>query len=62
VREFGDLRTARAWHQALVEAGIDAALTADWPLDRFGQGEIWLSVRPADWSEAELLHSNRDID
>ena len=40
VRDFGDVRTARAWHQALVEAGIEAALTADWPLDRFGHGDI----------------------
>ena len=45
VREFGDLRTARAWHQALVEAGIEAALTADWPVDRFGHGEIGSASR-----------------
>ena len=56
------MRTARAWHQALVEAGIEAALTADWPIDRFGHGEIWLCVRPEDWSEAELLLSNLDLD
>jgi hypothetical protein len=62
VREFGDLRTARAWHQALTEAGIDAALTADWPVDRYGRGEIWLCVQPEDWSEAELLLSNLDPD
>lgn len=62
VREFGDVRTARAWHQALAEAGIEAALTADWPLDRFGHGAIWLSVRPEDWSEAELLLANLDLD
>jgi hypothetical protein len=62
VRDFGDLRTARAWHQALVEAGIEAALTADWPLDRFGRGEIYLQVPPEHWSEAELLLSNLDLD
>ena len=45
VRDFGDVRTARAWHQALVEAGIEAVLTADWPLDRFGRGDIALRVR-----------------
>ena len=61
VREFVDLRTARAWHQALTEAGIEAALTSDWPLDRFGHGEIWLCVRPEDWSEAELLLANLDL-
>jgi hypothetical protein len=62
VRDFADVRTARAWHQALEEAGIDAALTADWPLDRFGHGDIALRV-PADaWSEAELLLSNLDVE
>lgn len=60
VRDFADLRTARAWHQALEEAGIEAVLTADWPLDRFGHGDIALRVRPDDWSEAELLLSNLD--
>ena len=60
VRDFGDVRTARAWHQALVEAGIEAALTSDWPLDRFGRGDIALRVRGEDWSEAELLLSNLD--
>jgi DNA helicase HerA-like ATPase len=62
VREFSDVRTARAWHQALIEAGIEAALTADWPLDRFGRGEIYLQVPPESWSEAELLLSNIDLD
>jgi hypothetical protein len=62
VRDFGDLRTARAWHQALIEASITAVLTADWPLDRFGRGDIALRVRAEDWSEAELLLSNLDTD
>ena len=62
VRDFADLKTARAWHQALIEADITAALTADWPLDRFGHGDIALRV-PADrWSEAELHLSNLDTD
>jgi hypothetical protein len=61
VRDFGDLRTARAWHQALVETGIEAALTADWPLDRFGHGDISLRVPPESWGEAEMHLSNLDI-
>ena len=61
VRDFGDVRTARAWHQALVEAGIEAALTADWPLDRFGHGEISLCVPGDRWSEAEMHLSNLDV-
>ena len=62
VRDFGDVRTARAWHQALIEAGIGAVLTTDWPLDRFGRGDIALRVLPEDWSEAELRLSNLDIE
>jgi len=60
VRDFADLRTARAWHQALEEAAIESVLTADWPVDRYGRGDISLRVRGEDWSEAELLLSNLD--
>ncbi len=60
VRDFGDVRTARAWHQSLSEAGFEAALTADWPLDRFGHGDIALRVPPEQWSEAEWHLSNLD--
>lgn len=60
VRDFAELGTARAWHQTLAEAGIEAVLTADWPLDRFNRGDIALRVRGEDWSEAELLLSNID--
>src|SRR5690349_17180585 len=61
VRTFGDRPTARAWHQALVEVGIEAVLTADWPLDRFGHGEISLCVPADSWSEAEMHLSNLDV-
>ena len=61
VREFGEVATARAWHQALVEAGIEAALTADWAPDRFGHGEIFLCVPGDRWSEAEMHLSNLDV-
>ena len=60
VRDFAELRTARAWHQALVDAGIEDVLTADWPLDRFGRGDIALRVPPDRWSEAEMHLSNLD--
>ena len=62
VRDFVDVRTARAWRQGLEEGGIEGVLTADWPLDRFGRGDIALRVQPEDWSEAELLLSNLDLD
>jgi hypothetical protein len=61
VRDYVDMKTARAWHQALEDAGIEAVLTADWPLDRFGRGDIALRVQGDDWSEAELLLSNLDL-
>ena len=53
VRDFRDVSTARAWHQALGEAGIQSVLTSDWPLDRFGRGDIALRVQPGRWSDAE---------
>jgi len=57
VRQFEDLVTARAWRQHLQEAGIEAVLTSDWPLDRYGHGDIMLCVPPGNWSEAEELLS-----
>jgi hypothetical protein len=57
VRDFSDLDTARAFRQALEEAGIESVLTSDWPLDRTGRGDIALRVPPGSWSEAEELLS-----
>ena len=62
VRDFADVRTARAWHQALEDARIEAVLTVDWPLDRFGHGDIALRVPGDRWSEAEMHLSNLDTD
>jgi hypothetical protein len=55
VRDFGELETARAFQQSLAERGVEAVLTADWPLDSFGRGDIALRVPPGRWSEAEEL-------
>jgi hypothetical protein len=55
VREFVDLDSARAWHQQLSDAGVEAVLTADHEPDRFGHGDIYLQVPPGRWSEAEEL-------
>jgi hypothetical protein len=60
VREFSDAATARAWLEHLATAGFDAAITADWPLDKFGRGDIALRVPPGQWSDAEALLSNLD--
>ena len=57
VRDFEDLSTARAFRQHVTEAGIEAVLTSDWPLDRFGRADIALRVPPGSWSDAEELLS-----
>ncbi len=62
VHSFEDLTTAGAWRQHLDEAGIPAVLTTDWPLDRFGRGDITLRVAPGRWSDAEELLSGLDLD
>jgi hypothetical protein len=62
VHDFEDLVTARAWCRHLDEAGIEAVITADWPLDRFDRGDIALRV-PADrWSEADEFLSGLDLE
>lgn len=55
LRDFDELETARAFRQSLAERGMDSALTADWPLDGYGRGDIALRVPPGRWSDAEEL-------
>jgi hypothetical protein len=62
VRDFEDLETARAWSQHLLDAGLEAVLTSDWPLDRFRRGDIALRVPPGSWSEAEEFLSGLEED
>jgi hypothetical protein len=62
VRDFEDVETARAWGQHLEEAGFDIALTSDWPLDRFGRGDISLRVPSGSWSDADALLDNLGVD
>jgi hypothetical protein len=62
VRDFDELETARAFRQSIEEGGIDAVLTADWPLDQFGRGDIALRVPPGRWSEAEELLGAADFE
>lgn len=62
VREFEDVEAARSWRQHLEEVGIEAVITSDHGLDRFGRGEIYLQVPEARWSEAEEFLSNLDLD
>lgn len=60
VRDFEELETARAWRQSLTDRGMQAVLTADWPLDEWGRGDIALRVPPGQWSEAEDLLAPAD--
>ena len=52
VRDFDDLETARAWRQQLTDAGHEAVITSDHPLNEYGRGDIALRVPPGKWSEA----------
>ena len=55
VRDFEELETARAWRQQLTDAGLDAVITSDHPVDEFGRGDIALRVPPGRWSDANEL-------
>jgi hypothetical protein len=55
VQDFGELETARAWRQMLSERGLESVLTADWPLDEFGRGDVALRVPTGRGLEAEDL-------
>jgi hypothetical protein len=55
VKDFDDLETGRAWRQQLTDAGVEATLTADYPPNQFGRGDIALRVPPGKWSEANEL-------
>ena len=48
VRDFEDLETAKAWRRHVEQAGIEAVLTSDWPLDRFGGATSRCASRPGD--------------
>ncbi len=60
VGTFEDRTTALSWRDQLRHMGIEARCAADHPLDRFGRGDIYLVVPPADWSRANELLENID--
>ena len=56
VEDFGELETARAFCQSLTDRGLEAVLTADWPVDEYGRGDIAVRVPRGRGPEAgELL-------
>jgi hypothetical protein len=60
VSTFEDQTTALAWRDQLRNMGLDASCAADHPLDRFGRGDIYLVVPPAQWSQATEILENLD--
>jgi len=60
VSTFEEQATAIAWRDHLRAAGVEAACTADHPLDRFGRGDIYLVVPRDQWSRANELVENLD--
>jgi hypothetical protein len=55
VADYPELETARAFCQALTDPGFNAVLTSDWPLDKFGRGDIALRVPAGRGIEAEEM-------
>lgn len=55
VSTFGDVKTAVAWRDQIRAMGLDASCIADHPPDRFGRGDIYLVVPPAQWSRASEI-------
>jgi hypothetical protein len=60
VSTFEDQKTAVAWRDQLRGMGVDASCVADHPLDRFGRGDVYLVVPPAQWSRANEILENLD--
>jgi hypothetical protein len=60
VSVFEDQTTAVAWRDQLRQMGVAAQCAADYPLDRFGRGDIYLLVPPEQWSRANEIVENID--
>jgi hypothetical protein len=60
VSTFSDRTTALAWRDQLRGMGVDASCAADYPLDRFGRGDIYLVVPAEQWSRANEIIENLD--
>ena len=62
---WDNLRKAMAYiiavHVPIVGMSILPLFTSDWPLDRFGCGDISVQVPPGRWSEAEEALGDYDL-
>lgn len=61
VATFEDEASAVTWRDQLRHLGVDACCVADHPPDRFGRGDIYLSVPPEQWSRATEIVDNLDF-
>lgn len=61
VKDFGELEAGRAWRQQLTDAGVECVLTSDYPLDKWGRGDIALRVPPGQWSAATEALGEPDV-
>jgi len=62
VEEYEDLPTALAFRDRVRDLGLQAELTADHPLDRFGRGDIALRVPPEQYGDATVALDGLDLD
>jgi hypothetical protein len=60
VGNFEEQGNAVAWRDQLRALGVDAACVSDYPLDRRGQGDIYLVVPQDQWSRATEILDNLD--
>jgi hypothetical protein len=60
VSTFEQQTTALAWRDQLRSMDIDATCAADYPLDQYGRGAIYLVVPPEQWSRANEIIENLD--
>jgi hypothetical protein len=62
VEDYEDLETALAFRDRLRDLGLNAVLTADHELDRFGRGDIALRVPPGQYGDATVALDGLDLD
>ncbi len=60
VGNFAEQAAALAWRDQLRELGVNAACVSDHPLDRYGNGDIYLVVPRAECSRATEILDNLD--
>ena len=60
--DYEDLDTATAFRDRLRDLGLEAELTADYDLDRFGRGDIALRVPGEQYGDATVALDGLDDD